>query len=130
MEGAALQTRQLVHPALDSVLVGMGLLTQGPVEVPRPGAFAPPEKLPRGRPKEKRPYERRQPFHLSERRTATQAFCVKCRDYREPADWTLVTFKNGAPALQGLCPSCGSKVARIITTDEAAARVDADAEPT
>ena len=105
-------------------------LTQGAEEVPGQAAFAAPAKLPRGRPKEKRAYQRRTPFHLGQRRTATQAFCVKCRDYREPTDWALVTFKNGRPALQGLCPSCGSKVARIITASEAAALVGADVELT
>ena len=42
-----------------------------------------------------------------------QAYCVKCRaktDMKDPKD---VTFKNGRPAAQGLCPTCGTKVFRI-----------------
>ena len=42
-----------------------------------------------------------------------QAYCVKCRaktDIKDPKD---VTFKNGRPAAQGLCPTCGTKVFRI-----------------
>ena len=126
-EGAFTQTMGLLPPALGLAL--MGAWTQGAEEVPRQASAAP-AKLPRGRPKEKRPYQRRKPFHLGQRRTATEAFCVKCRDYREPTDWALVTFRNGRPALQGLCPSCGSKVARIITASEAAALVAADARLT
>ena len=87
---------------------------------PHPPAAPDAKKLPRGRPKEKRAYERTKPFHESERRTPAEAFCVKCRAYSEPTEWTLVTFKNGRPAVQGVCPTCGSKVARIITARGAA----------
>ena len=79
-------------------------------EPPRPPAAPDAEKLPRGRPKEKRAYQRTKPFHESERRTPAEAFCVKCRAYSEPTQWKLVTFKNGRPALQGRCPSCGPPV--------------------
>ena len=132
VEGAVTQTNRLatgiVAPPVRLAL--MSAWTQRAEEVPRQAAFAAPAKLPRGRPKEKRPYQRRKPFHLGQRRTATEAFCVKCRDYREPKDRALVTFKNGRPALQGVCPSCGNKVARIITASEAAALVGADGELT
>jgi hypothetical protein len=74
-----------------------------------------PAKRPRGRPKEKRPYARHKPFHESERQTRAEAFCVKCRAYREPREWRPVTFRNGRPALQGVCPVCGTKMARIIS---------------
>ena len=89
-------------------------------EPPRPPAAPDAEKLPRGRPKEKRAYQRTKPFHESERRTPAEAFCVKCRAYSEHTQWKLVTFKNGRPAVQGVCPTCGSKVARIITARGAA----------
>jgi hypothetical protein len=96
----------------------------------RPPAAPDAQKLPRGRPKEKRTYERTKPFHQSERRSPAEAFCVKCRAYSEPTEWTLVTFKNGRPAVQGVCPRCGSKVARIIAAGETVALVGADAELT
>jgi hypothetical protein len=125
VKSAAGHTRETFSPYLPPVL--LSAWTQGAEEVPHQAA---PAKLPRGRPKVKRPYRRRKPFHVGRRRTAAEAFCVKCRDYREPKDWELVTFRNGRPALQGLCPSCGSKVARIITASEAAALVGADAKLT
>ena len=42
-----------------------------------------------------------------------QAYCVKCRGMREIKDPKTVTLKNGRPAVQGLCPQCGTKVFRI-----------------
>jgi len=42
-----------------------------------------------------------------------QAYCVKCRGMREIKDPKPVTLKNGRPAVQGLCPRCGTKVFRI-----------------
>ncbi len=41
------------------------------------------------------------------------AYCVKCRakvEIRNPRD---VTLKNKRPAVQGVCPRCGTKVFRI-----------------
>lgn len=79
-----------------------------------------PAKRGRGRPKTKRPYHRHQPLQMSERRSDTEGFCVKCRDYRQLQDPAVVTFHNGRPALQGSCPLCGSRLARIIKASEAA----------
>lgn len=42
-----------------------------------------------------------------------QAYCVKCRKSVEISNPTQVTLKNGRPATQGACPSCGTKVFRI-----------------
>ena len=42
-----------------------------------------------------------------------QAYCFKCRakvDIKNPQN---VTLKNGRPAVQGICPTCGTKVFRI-----------------
>jgi len=42
-----------------------------------------------------------------------QAYCVKCRckvDVKSPAN---ITFKNGKPATQGVCPVCGTRIFRI-----------------
>jgi hypothetical protein len=122
-ESARNATRELLPPVLLALLYPA---MQEAEAVPRQPS-ATPVKLSRGRPRLKRPYQRTKPFHQGKRRTATQAFCVKCRDYCEPPEWTFVSFKNGAPALQGRCPTCGSKVARIITEREAAALAGAEA---
>ncbi len=42
-----------------------------------------------------------------------QAYCVKCRAQREIKNPENVTLKNGRPATQGQCPTCGTKVFRI-----------------
>jgi hypothetical protein len=42
-----------------------------------------------------------------------EAYCFKCRAKREIKDPKNVTLKNGKPAIQGVCPICGTKVFRI-----------------
>jgi Zn finger protein HypA/HybF involved in hydrogenase expression len=42
-----------------------------------------------------------------------QAYCVKCRAKKEMKDAKAITMKNGKPATQGMCPSCGTKMFRI-----------------
>ncbi len=42
-----------------------------------------------------------------------EAYCFKCRTKREIANPEAVTLKNGRPATQGTCPTCGTKVFRI-----------------
>jgi hypothetical protein len=42
-----------------------------------------------------------------------QAYCVKCRAKREMKDAKSITMKNGRPATQGVCPTCGTKMFRI-----------------
>ena len=42
-----------------------------------------------------------------------QAYCVKCRTKREMKDAKSITMKNGKPATQGICPTCGTKMFRI-----------------
>jgi len=41
------------------------------------------------------------------------AYCMKCRQKREIRNARPVTLKNGRPAVQGVCPVCGTKVFRI-----------------
>jgi hypothetical protein len=41
------------------------------------------------------------------------AYCMKCRQKREIKNPKAVTLKNGKPAVQGICPVCGTKVFRI-----------------
>ena len=42
-----------------------------------------------------------------------QAYCMKCRTKREMKDAKSITMKNGRPATQGVCPTCGTKMFRI-----------------
>ncbi len=42
-----------------------------------------------------------------------QAYCMKCRVKREMKDTKAITMKNGKPATQGVCPTCGTKMFRI-----------------
>jgi hypothetical protein len=42
-----------------------------------------------------------------------QAYCVKDRKMVEMKDAKQITLKNGRPAMQGVCPECGTKVTRI-----------------
>jgi len=41
------------------------------------------------------------------------AYCMKCRRKVEIRDSRQITLKNGRPAVQGVCPACGTKVFRI-----------------
>ncbi len=41
------------------------------------------------------------------------AYCMKCRKKVEIRNPRQITLKNGRPATQGFCPSCGTKVFRI-----------------
>lgn len=41
------------------------------------------------------------------------AYCVKCRAKRELKNPKAVTLKNGRPAVEGVCPTCGTKMFRI-----------------
>ncbi len=42
-----------------------------------------------------------------------QAYCMKCCTKREMKDARATTMKNGKPATQGVCPTCGTKMFRI-----------------
>ncbi len=41
------------------------------------------------------------------------AYCMKCRKKVEIKTPRAVVLKNGRPAVQGICPKCGTKVFRI-----------------
>ena len=45
--------------------------------------------------------------------TMPQVYCVKCKAKKEAIDTKKVTMKNGKPALEGKCPTCGTKVFKI-----------------
>ncbi len=40
-------------------------------------------------------------------------YCVKCKASREIKDAQQITMKNGRPAVQGVCPVCGTKIFKI-----------------
>ncbi len=42
-----------------------------------------------------------------------EGYCVKCKEKREIQDAQEITMKNGKPAVQGKCPTCGTKIFRI-----------------
>jgi len=74
----------------------------------------PPPKRPPGRPRTKRPYRRHQPLEHGERAHDQQAYCVRCRDFRDLTGPHLVTLSNGRPALTGACSACGCRLARVV----------------
>ena len=42
-----------------------------------------------------------------------EAYCMKCRTKVEVKNPQQIVFKNGKPALSGVCPACGKKVFSI-----------------
>jgi hypothetical protein len=42
-----------------------------------------------------------------------QGYCMKCRTKKEIKDAKSITMKNGRPAMQGVCPDCGTKIFKI-----------------
>jgi hypothetical protein len=54
-----------------------------------------------------------------------EGYCVKERKKVEIKDAQQVTMKNGRPAIQGVCPDCGTKIfyiAKLESPIAAAAR--------
>ena len=47
-----------------------------------------------------------------------EAYCVKCKAKKEMAKAEQVTMKNGRPAMQGVCPDCGTKLFRIMAAEK------------
>jgi len=44
---------------------------------------------------------------------AKEGYCVKCKAKKEMKDAVAIVMKNGRPATQGICPSCGTKIFKI-----------------
>jgi hypothetical protein len=42
-----------------------------------------------------------------------QGYCMKCRSMKDMKNPKPITMKNGKPANQGVCPSCGTKIFKI-----------------
>jgi hypothetical protein len=75
---------------------------------------ASPLKRPRGRPKKKRPYQRKKPFLSSQRQSQSEILCLRCREFREPEDAHLATIPPGRAATRGTCPVCGAGLCQIV----------------
>jgi O-acetyl-ADP-ribose deacetylase (regulator of RNase III) len=48
-----------------------------------------------------------------------EAYCVKCRQKRPIKNGTVEKTKTGRHAAKGVCPVCGTKVTRFISSAEA-----------
>lgn len=44
---------------------------------------------------------------------SVEGYCVKCKSRREMKNAKQVTMKNGKPATEGECPTCGTKMFKI-----------------
>ena len=44
---------------------------------------------------------------------AKEGYCVKCKSKKEIQDAKDIVMKNGRPATQGTCPTCGTKIFKI-----------------
>jgi hypothetical protein len=42
-----------------------------------------------------------------------EAYCLKCRTKREMKGAKAITMKNGKPATEGTCPTCGTRMFKI-----------------
>jgi predicted GH43/DUF377 family glycosyl hydrolase len=51
-----------------------------------------------------------------------QAYCMKCRANKKMRNPKNITMKNGKPATQGTCPTCGTKMFRIGKSKKVARR--------
>jgi DNA-directed RNA polymerase subunit RPC12/RpoP len=40
-------------------------------------------------------------------------YCMKCKAQREIKNAKQITMKNGRPATEGACPTCGTKIFKI-----------------
>lgn len=50
---------------------------------------------------------------VGSRMAGKEGYCVKCKAKKEMKDPVAITMKNGRPATQGICPSCGTKMFKI-----------------
>ena len=44
---------------------------------------------------------------------AAQAYCVKCKAKNDMVEAKQITMKNGRPATEGKCKTCGTKMFKI-----------------
>jgi hypothetical protein len=46
----------------------------------------------------------------------TTAFCVRCRKMVDMEEEKTVKYRNGRLAKKGVCPECGGKVCKVISS--------------
>jgi hypothetical protein len=46
-----------------------------------------------------------------------KAYCMKCKAERAVQNPQTITTKNGRPAVQGVCPMCGTKMYKFLPRD-------------
>ncbi len=46
-----------------------------------------------------------------------KAYCMKCKTERAVQNAQTIITKNGRPALQGVCPVCGTKMYKFLPRD-------------
>jgi O-acetyl-ADP-ribose deacetylase (regulator of RNase III) len=56
---------------------------------------------------------------MEDRAMDFEAYCVKCRQKRPIKNGTVEKTKTGRHAAKGVCPVCGTKVTRFISSAEA-----------
>ena len=45
---------------------------------------------------------------------SSTGYCMKCTSRREIKDTKHITLKNGRPAMEGVCPECGTTMFKIV----------------
>lgn len=50
-----------------------------------------------------------------------EGYCVKCRQKRSIKNATVEKTSSGRPMAKGICPVCGTKVTRFLSSKEAGA---------
>ena len=55
---------------------------------------------------------------MTEKATAREAYCVKCKTKREIKNAHEEKMDNGRRALKGECPVCGTKLTRFLPAEK------------
>ena len=48
-----------------------------------------------------------------------EGYCVKCKQKRAVTNGAVSETSNGRPIAKGTCPTCGTKVARFLSKEDA-----------
>jgi RNase P subunit RPR2 len=52
-------------------------------------------------------------FKVKKEEELMQGYCMKCRAKKEMKNAKSIAMKNGKPATQGVCSTCGTKMFKI-----------------
>ena len=47
-----------------------------------------------------------------------EGYCVKCREKRTITDGKVAKTSKGRPMAKGICPECGTKVTRFLSSKD------------